>query len=110
MLCWPIRSLFSASSLLFISKRSPSGALADGTGPRRHRPAAAQDRNRGAKAQQIALRAESDHLPFDDVGKERMPTKFLSLVNVREMDFDDGNAGGQHGVAQGNRRVRVRPW
>src|ERR1044071_1036806 len=49
---------------------SPSGALADGTGPRRHRPAAAQDRNGGAQPEQVALRAESHHLTLAHVDRK----------------------------------------
>src|SRR5882724_9875629 len=89
-------------------ERSAGRALAGRASSRRGRLATAQNRHRGAQAEEIAFGAEAGDLSLDDVGEKRVAAELLSLVDVREVNLDDGQADGEHGVPQRDRRVRVR--
>ena len=68
-----------------------------------------EDRHRGAETEEIALGAKPNHLPGRNVGNVRMPAEALALVNVREVNLHDGQAGDEDRVAKSDRSMRIRP-
>ena len=56
----------------------------------------------------IAVLAEPDDLPDDDVTQQRPAPKFFAFVNIGQMDLDHGEVHGKDRIADGHAGMRIR--